>query len=116
MARGFTWGDYVDDNGNEWALAVDSDYVSHEERGWTLAGDTGLVPVPRAWRPRRVRGLDSSGRQQFAVVATLNASLWTGATTQFTIRDSQGQPQVVNVIRYEAERRVPVTLDQPEPE
>ena len=115
MARGFTWADYRDDDGNEWALQVDSDYVSHPERGWTLAGDTGLVPLPRQWRARRVVGLDSSGREQFAVVASLEAGLWTGAVAEFTIRDSEGRAQLVQVVEYRGERRVPVRLDPEEP-
>lgn len=115
MARGFTWADYIDDDGNEWALAVDSDYVSHPERGWTLAGDTGLVPLPRSWRPRRVIGLDSLGSQQSALVASLGAALWTGEAQSFTIRDSEGQPQVCQVVEYRGEKRVSVRLD-PEPE
>ena len=111
MARGFTWGDYVDDNGAEWALQVDSDYVAQDYRGWTLAGDTGLVPFPRTWRARRVVGLDSTGRTQFAVVATLTADLWTGVTTTFDIRDSEGIPQTCTVIRYEAEKHPPARAD-----
>lgn len=111
MARGFTWGDYFDDDGNEWALAVDSDYIDHPERGWTLAGDTGLVPLPRSWRARRVVGLDSTGREQFAVVASLTADLWTGTATSFVIRDSEGQPQTCTVVEYRGEKRVPVALD-----
>jgi len=112
MARGFTWGDYIADDGSEWALAVDSDYIAHLERGWTLAGDTGLVPLPRSWRPRRVVGLDSSGRTQSAVVASLTADLWTGAVTTFQIRDSEGRPQDCAVIKYLAEKRVRVTSDE----
>lgn len=111
MARGFTWGDYVDDDGSEWALAVDSDYITHAERGWTLAGDTGLVPLPRSWRARRVVGLDSTGREQFAVVASLTADLWTGNVTTFRIRDSEGLPQDCVVVEYRTEKRIPVRLD-----
>lgn len=115
MTRGFTWGDYVDDDGNEWAVAVDSDYVTDPIRGWTIAGDTGLVPLPNRWRPRRVIGLDQDGGKIVAVVAQLAADLWTGAATVFSFKDSTGTPRQATVVEYRAERRIAVRADPPEP-
>ena len=111
MPRGFTWADYIDDNGNEWALLVDSDYIGHGERGWTLAGDTGLVPLPRQWRARYVVGLDVLGNQERAICASVSSDLWTGAVREFTIRDSEGQPQLCTTYRRVSEVRAPVRLD-----
>lgn len=111
MGRGYTWGDYRDDDGNEWALAVDSDYITDPDRGWTLAGDTGLVPLPRQWRPRRVIGIDSRGGKQQAVVGSVEASLWTGAVTTFTFKPNSGETETATVVEYRGEKRVPVRLD-----
>lgn len=105
MARGFTWCQYTDDDGGAWAVAVDSDYVSHEGRGWTPIETNALYPLPRTWRPRSVVGLDQSGRRQRAVVSATSSNLWTGLETTFTIRDSEGLPQTCTVIRYDAETR-----------
>ena len=111
MPRGFTWCAYHDDNGGVWGVQVDSDYVDHPERGWTRAADNEFYPLPRAWRTRRVLGLDGSGSTQSAVVGTLDADLWTGATTVFTIRDSEGQAQQCASIRREPERRTTPRVD-----
>jgi hypothetical protein len=111
VPRGFTWAVYFDDQDNQWALLVDSDYIGHLERGWTLAGDTGLVPLPRQWRARYVVGLDELGQTQRAICSSVQTDLWTGVATQFVIRDSEGQPQVCNVIRRVAEVRTAVRLD-----
>jgi len=111
MPRGFTYCVYEDDNNGRWAVAVDSDYVDHPERGWVRAADNELYPLPRGWRTRRAIGLDSRGAEQSAVVAVLGAALWTGAATQFTIRDSEGAPQLCSVIRLDAERRLVAHAD-----
>lgn len=111
MPRGFTYCVYEDDNGGRWAVAVDSDYVDHPERGWVRTADNELYPLPRGWRTRRVVGLDSRGSSQLAVVGSLQADLWTGANPQFTFRDSEGTPQVATVIRMEAERRLVARAD-----
>jgi hypothetical protein len=111
MPRGFTWGEYVDDNGSSWAVAVDSDYVDAPERGWNHAGDSGLVSLPRGWRTRHVVGFDSGGRKQLAVAATVTCDLWTGVTNTFVIRDSEGVPQTCTVVRRVSERRIPVRAD-----
>lgn len=111
MARGFTYCVYNDDNGGRWAVAVDSDYVDHPERGWVRTADNELYPLPRGWRTRRVVGLDASGASQSAVVGSLEADLWTGAQAVFTFRDSEGQAQLATVIRMEAERRLVARAD-----
>jgi len=111
MARGFTYCVYNDDNGGRWAVAVDSDYVDQPERGWVRTADNELYPAPRGWRTRRVIGLDAGGASQHAVVGSLEADLWTGAATQFTFRDSEGQAQTATVIRLQAERRLIARAD-----
>ena len=116
MARGFTWVRYVDDNGGEWALAIDSDYVGHTERGWTVIATNELYPLPRSWRPRRVVGLDTSGRVQSAVVGTLACDLWSGVSPTFVIRDSEGAPQTCTVTRYEQEKRPVPRADEDQPQ
>jgi len=111
-ARGFEWGLYVDDRGQGWAMAVDADYLLAPGRGWAFADTPGVTPFPRGWRPRRVLGLDPSGRRQSAVVADTSAGLWTGADTEFYIWDSAGEQLICTVIRLVAEHS-PAAIVQP---
>lgn len=111
MPRGFTYCAYVDDNGGTWAVAVDSDYVDHPERGWRRTEDNEFYPLPRGWRPRTAIGIDAGGASQSAVVGSVDADLWTGAATQFTFRDSEGEAQLATVVRRQAERRVVARAD-----
>lgn len=111
MPRGFTWSVYVDDNGLPWALQVDSDYVLQPQRGWVPVETSGLTPLPRGWLPRKAKGVETGGSQHFAVVATIDADLWTGARTDFDIRSNDGAVQTCTVIGTFEERRTPVGPD-----
>lgn len=102
--RGFTWCKYVADDATEWALLVDSDYAEHPERGWVPAAGGELLPFPRGWLARRVLGIDSSGRTQSAIVATVTADLWTGATVAFSVETSDGDTATCRVTRRLQER------------
>ncbi len=105
MSRGYVWGYYVSDDGNTYAWRVDADYFGFPERGWTGPAAPGTPPYPRFWNPRRVAGHDSSGAQQFAIVATTSADLWTGAATTFTINGTDDLPHVCTVDFLQGEKR-----------
>jgi hypothetical protein len=107
--RGFEWAVYVDDGENAWALRVDRTAVTDPGRGWTVEGVEGLVPLPRLWKPRRVVGIDESGREQLAIVSDVAADLWTGAAITFEVEATDGTVAIATVIRREQEiRRFPV--------
>lgn len=105
MARGFVWGAYLDDDGTVWRLLVDGDYIAEEARGWVTANPEAVAPLPRQWLPRRAVGHDAEGRRRSAVVATLSAPLWTGATTTFFIEGNDNVVYPVTVTELLSERR-----------
>lgn len=108
MARGLVWAIYVDDIGRQWGLQVDADYVLDADRGWATDGVGDLSPLPRGWQPRRVLGLDESGRMQTAVAASLAAAIWTGLVPTFVFETSDATLAVADIIGRRAElRRVP---------
>lgn len=98
MPREFTWGEYIDDEGITWAARVDGDYATDPNRNWTSAEGLHLPPIPREWQPRKVIGLDASGRRQFAVVPSWDSPLWTGASSTFVFRSRQGLYEEATVI------------------
>lgn len=104
MPRGFVWGQYVDRNGQAWALKVDADHALSPQRGWIGASGVGLPPFPRGWKPRVVVGIEPSGAEHTAVVAREDADLWTGAATTFDIERSDSGIETCEVIRRLAER------------
>jgi hypothetical protein len=104
MPRGFVWGAYVDDRGVVWALRVDADLQLQEQRGWLGADPAGQAPLPRGWLPRAVVGVEPGGRLQRAVVARIDADLWTGVRTDFDVERSDGGIATCTVVRLLAER------------
>jgi hypothetical protein len=110
MPRGFVWAVYRDDDGTPWAVQADRDYVAQASRGWSTDGVDLLPPLPRRWRPRRVVGFDDSGRTQVAIVASVEADLWTGTATTFDVEASDQSTVTATVLKSQGERRVPVTL------
>ena len=42
MARGWTWGVYVDDRGEAWGVPVDRDALAQAELGWFAVANTQL--------------------------------------------------------------------------
>lgn len=108
MPRGFRWAVYVDDTEVAWAVRVDSDAYEEPGRGWTSEGVEGLAPLPRLWQPRKVTGIDESGRTQSAVVSDVSAGLWTGLTTTFTVEANDNVTVAATVIsRTQEVRRLP---------
>jgi hypothetical protein len=95
MARGWTWGVYVDDRGEAWGVPVDRDALAQPELGWFAVANGDVRPFPRTWRMRRAIGVDPSGREHSAVIATLNADLWIGAAPGWIAEtSSQGLTEV----------------------
>ena len=100
MARGFVWGVYVDDAGDSWALRVDADAAAEVGRGWAAPAPPGTLLWPKYWRPRRVVGLDPTGRSQSAIVATTTADLWTNGVSSFVVETTdQGTVQATVLYR-----------------
>lgn len=104
VSRGYVWGDYVSDDGNTYAWRVDADYAAFPERGWASPSVPGTLVYPRFWAPRRVSGHDSTGRRQVAIVARVDADLWTGVATTFTINGTDGVPYVCHVDFRQSEK------------
>ena len=111
MARGFTWCIYVDDLGAQWALQVDSDYAADPDRGWFVMTTESLPPFPRGWRPRRVRGVDETGRIVHAVAGSLAAAIWSGLVSTFIFNANDGTPMVAAITDYIGEFRTPTNPD-----
>lgn len=96
---------YVDDTNVPWALLVDGDYFLDIERNWQSAAGLGLSPFPRGWRPRRVKGVDSTGRIRYAIVPDVSSPLWTGEVSTFQFETRDGGVEVATVIELHQERR-----------
>lgn len=107
MARGFSWCNYVDDEGTTWSLQVDSDYLLDPARGWVAVGSPPAPTLPRGWRARRVVGLDSQGAKIFAISGTTTSAIWTMSDTSFTFEANDGTTQSAIIIGRQAERRRP---------
>lgn len=105
MARGFVFAIYQDDDGLLWRLRVDADHAAELSRGWLTEGAEELPPLPRGWLPRRVVGLDTSGREQAARVATVDADLWTGTAISFELMLSDGSTDTALVVARQGELR-----------
>jgi len=98
MPRGWTWGLYTDDRGLPWAVPVDRDAIEQPERGWLELATGEIPPFPRGWRMRRAIGIDPSGREHTATIATVTADLWTGAVRSWIAETSaQGLTEVALV-------------------
>lgn len=105
--RGFTWNAYVADNGEVFAVKVDADYAVAPERGW-VATDPAITPgLPRGFSPRRATGYDEAGHRQHAVVARVDAPLWTGEQEVFFVTGNDAVDHPCNVVGLIAEHRVP---------
>lgn len=107
MARGFSWGVYFDDEGGEWSLQVDSDYLADADRGWIPVDLPAPSPFPRGWRPRRVIGLDELGATIYAISPTTSSAIWTLGVASFTFEANDGTTHSATIIGRESERRKP---------
>ena len=106
---GFGWVVYASDDGRNYALKVDLDYINDGRRGWSLAASPSDYQYPRGWWPRRVIGLAPDGRVREAIVAGTGAPLWSGAASSFDYRDTNGAMVTAQVIGRKKERwlRIP---------
>jgi hypothetical protein len=104
-----TYGVYtLDDGVTTFARLVDADEFTQTDRGWTATGVAGLHLLPRAFKVRRVYGVSpTSGRRGTAVVASVDAPLWTGAATTFDVEANDNTTDTMNVTgrRGEGEHR-----------
>lgn len=97
-ARGFVWAVYETDDGRLFALRVDAFAVSALDRGWLTTAVGTTNPLPRAWLPRIVIGIDTQGHIRHARVGSVDAPVWTGASTFWQYEASDGSLQVATVI------------------
>lgn len=102
--RGFGRYVYVADDGTQWALSVDRDSAADPNRGWVPISEIDLPAAPRGLLPRRVVGVDDSGRQQTTRVAHTGAALWDGSATTWSVEASDGTIVTATVVLYQAER------------
>lgn len=99
---------YVDDTETAWAVRVDADAYEEPGRGWTSEGVELLAPLPRLWQPRKVIGIDASGRTQSAVISDVSADLWTGLIVTFNVEANDNEIVAATVIARASEvRRLP---------
>lgn len=101
--RGFTRAVYVDDSGARFQCQVANDQVEDASRGWDVTDATILPLLPRGFLPRRVVGIDDTGRQQSTRVATVEAALWTGTVTTFTVEASDQTTVTATVVLRQQE-------------
>lgn len=106
MPRGFVRCIYVMDDGQEFQLLVDADAAEDMARGWVQVGSESRPYLPRGFLPRNVVGIDESGRQQRARVATTGAALWSGTATTWSVEGSDGQRHTATVVTYQQERQI----------
>lgn len=106
MPRSFLNSEYLDDDGVPWRLRVRADYALDPNRGWVTGETPGLPPLPRLWLPRRVVGVDASGRVQHAIIATTSAPLWTGAASSFLFIGNDGATYAATVTGHQGEKRL----------
>jgi len=106
---GFSWLAYGSDDGRTYALKVDDDLVADPGRGWAVAATEADPQYPRGWTPRAVIGMSAEGALRWAIIATLDAPLWTGELDTFHYRDTTGGmvPAVVIGRRQERMLKLP---------
>jgi len=104
LPRGFVWRRYTTDDGVQYATRVDADYAAETARGWPAASAAGLPVFPLEGLKRKVFGLDPLGNRRTAVVASIDAPLWTGAASTFNLEANDNTVVVVQVIGRFAEQ------------
>lgn len=104
--RGFVRAIYETDDGVPYQLLVDADSAEDASRGWVALGAEVLPYAPRGFLPRRVVGIDSTGRQQTTRVGTTSCALWSGTVTEFTVEASDGTLVTATVTNYQQERQI----------
>lgn len=87
MPRGFVYAIYTADDDRQYLRQVDIDQAGQLERGWgTWDGATPMNLWPQRAVPRMVYGVSpTTGRRGHAVVGSVEAFLWTGASSSFTV-------------------------------
>ena len=80
------WATYQRDNGELYAKQVDIDLAAQPGRGWGLTGPPdGHALFPRNATPRMVFGVSvTTGRRNYAIIASPDADLWNGLQTVFS--------------------------------
>lgn len=111
--RGFVRAIYQGDAGVQFQLLVDADSAADPNRGWVVLGEEVLPYLPRGFLPRRVVGIDETGRQVSTRVATVSAALWDGSVVQWTFEGSDLALHTATLTNRQQERQIgPGTRDQ----
>jgi len=103
--RGFVRAIYVTDDGVEFQLLVDADSAEDPARGWVVLGSETRPYAPRGFLPRRVVGVDETGRQQSTRVGTVTCALWSGTVTEWTFEASDGTFPTATVTNLQGEKQ-----------
>jgi len=104
--RGFVRCLYVADDGTEYQLLVDAEAAADPARGWIELVESARPYAPRGFLPRRVVGIDDTGRQQSTRIGNVTADLWSGAVVSWTFEASDGSLQTAIVTNYQQERQL----------
>jgi len=105
LVRGMVFMGYTADDGTVFQTLVDADEAAIASRGW-VAATVGGDLLPRGFKERRAHGLSAtSGRRGSCRVGATTATLWTGATTTFTVEADDNTIDTMTVTSRTGEKR-----------
>lgn len=105
LVRGMVYRTYTADDGTTFQTLVDADEAAIAARGWGAAVAGGDL-LPRGFKERRVHGVSATtGRRGSCRVGDVAATLWTGATTTFTVEGNDNTIDTLSVTSRSGERR-----------
>jgi hypothetical protein len=107
MPRGRVRAIYVTDASTAFWVWVDRDAFADPNRGWTAAPPGTSSPLGRGFLPRRVVGVDSTGKTHYARCATTNSALWVTEGATWTIEGTDGQLYTAHRVGRQQEHPVP---------
>lgn len=91
MARGFKGAVYNFDDASTVNVRVEADRFADATFGWTASAAGAFLNGYKGFKPRHVVGVEaSSGRSARAIVPDPAADVWTGAATDFDVKDDDG--------------------------
>lgn len=104
--RGFVRAVYETDDGVQYQLLVDADSAEDPARGWVVLDAASFPYLPRGFLPRRVVGIDESGRQQTTRVGTTSCALWAGTVGGWYVEGTDGEFHPVQAVVRQQERQI----------
>lgn len=92
---------------------VDADSIGDPNRGWEEIGPNVLSFAPRGFLPRKMVGVDETGRTRTTRVGRLDCNLWTFAVREWQLEGSDGARHTVSALSRMAERQLQPRLTPP---